>query len=289
MIGFGGQFGCWTDNETSMNTTGAPLRRFPWVWMGHREYDPSACRFLTRDPIDYDGGINLYAYAGNNPIMFADPSGFQVHEILPAVSEAEKAAEILRIARLRLAIEAEIAAEAEVEAGLVVGGGGTSFFATVALPATLYVGTTAAVSYFAYQASDTWLAPALANLLFDHGRSAAAALPSAGFAAQYARAKRRAQQDNSQFVTVYHRGNLINGKVVSRSKVFSTSLSKDVLSSVGDLSGPIYTFRIPKAVYSAWDKAGFVGKVHTMMGNKYIQETYFRNGAMELLNQYRVK
>ena len=75
MIGFGGQFGCWTDNETSMNTTGTPLRRFPWVWMGHREYDPSACRFLTRDPIGYDGGINLYAYCGNNPIMFADPSG----------------------------------------------------------------------------------------------------------------------------------------------------------------------------------------------------------------------
>ena len=76
MIGFAGQFGCWTDNETSMNSTfGAPLRRFPWVWMGHREYDPTACRFLTRDPIGYDGGINLYAYCENNPIMFADPSG----------------------------------------------------------------------------------------------------------------------------------------------------------------------------------------------------------------------
>ena len=62
-----------------MNTTmGAPQRRFPWVWMGHREYDPLACRFLTRDPIGYDGGINLYAYCGNNPIMFADPSGLDV-------------------------------------------------------------------------------------------------------------------------------------------------------------------------------------------------------------------
>ena len=76
MIGFAGQFGCWTDNETSMNPIGgAPNRRFLWVWMGHREYDPLACRFLTRDPIGYDGGINLYAYAGNNPINFADPSG----------------------------------------------------------------------------------------------------------------------------------------------------------------------------------------------------------------------
>ena len=81
MIGFAGQFGCWTDNETSMNpTTGAPNRRFPWVWMGHREYDPLACRFLTRDPIGYDGGINLYAYAGNNPIMYVDFSGLDKHD-----------------------------------------------------------------------------------------------------------------------------------------------------------------------------------------------------------------
>ncbi len=83
MIGFAGQFGCWTDNETSMNPIGgAPNRRFPWVWMGHREYDPLACRFLTRDPIDYDGGINLYAYCGNNPINFVDPSGFDDVSVL---------------------------------------------------------------------------------------------------------------------------------------------------------------------------------------------------------------
>ena len=35
--------------------------------------------------------------------MFVNPDGFQVHEVLPAVSEAEKAAEVLRIARLCLA------------------------------------------------------------------------------------------------------------------------------------------------------------------------------------------
>lgn len=32
-------------------------------------------RWLTRDPIGYQGGINLYAYCNNNPIMGIDPLG----------------------------------------------------------------------------------------------------------------------------------------------------------------------------------------------------------------------
>ena len=75
MVGFAGQFGAWTDNETDAIQSGAPKRRFALVRMGYRDYDPAVGRFLERDPIDYSGGINLYAYAGNNPITHADPSG----------------------------------------------------------------------------------------------------------------------------------------------------------------------------------------------------------------------
>jgi RHS repeat-associated protein len=40
-----------------------------------RYYKPSIGRFLQTDPIGYAGGLNLYTYCGNNPVVFTDPSG----------------------------------------------------------------------------------------------------------------------------------------------------------------------------------------------------------------------
>jgi len=46
-----------------------------FVYLRNRWYDPQTGRFLTQDPIGRAGGVNLYAYAGNNPIAFDDPFG----------------------------------------------------------------------------------------------------------------------------------------------------------------------------------------------------------------------
>lgn len=40
-----------------------------------RAYDPQVGRWLSRDPIGENGGLNLYGYCGNNPLIFTDPYG----------------------------------------------------------------------------------------------------------------------------------------------------------------------------------------------------------------------
>jgi RHS repeat-associated protein len=42
-----------------------------------RHYAPSLGKFLSRDPIGYAGGPNLYSYCGGDPINCVDPSGLE--------------------------------------------------------------------------------------------------------------------------------------------------------------------------------------------------------------------
>jgi RHS repeat-associated protein len=46
-----------------------------FYYFGYRFYDPATQRWLNRDPIGEEGGVNLYGYVGNNPVGAIDPEG----------------------------------------------------------------------------------------------------------------------------------------------------------------------------------------------------------------------
>lgn len=49
-----------------------------------RAYKPTWGRFVQVDPIGYSGGVNLYAYVGNDPLNLIDPRGLEAAGRLPS-------------------------------------------------------------------------------------------------------------------------------------------------------------------------------------------------------------
>jgi RHS repeat-associated protein len=72
--GYGGHFGYQEDKDSGLRL------------LGHRYYDSSTGRFLTRDPIK--DGRNWYGYCENNPLRRADADGLQLVDIIGAGGDA---------------------------------------------------------------------------------------------------------------------------------------------------------------------------------------------------------
>ena len=53
---------------------------------------------LTQDPIGLAGGVNLYAYAGNNPVGFSDPWGLKEDSIRVVGASAQQAVDYMKAA-----------------------------------------------------------------------------------------------------------------------------------------------------------------------------------------------
>ena len=75
---YGGRYGYYTDLNLKV------------IAAGQRYYAPELYRWLTRDPIKYDGGDNVYAYVKGNPVKFVDPDGLEIYFIDKLSNEEQK-------------------------------------------------------------------------------------------------------------------------------------------------------------------------------------------------------
>jgi RHS repeat-associated protein len=74
--------GIYAGGTTKANTYDAERNPTPRLaelsFFRNRFYDQETGQWTQEDPIGIAGGINLYQYAGNNPVSFSDPFGLRV-------------------------------------------------------------------------------------------------------------------------------------------------------------------------------------------------------------------
>jgi RHS repeat-associated protein len=66
-----------------------------------RYYDPSVGRFVSEDPLGFEGGQDFYSYVFNRPIDWADPAGFIAQDINKIKDQCKKCTQELTNQGLR--------------------------------------------------------------------------------------------------------------------------------------------------------------------------------------------
>jgi len=74
---FVGRYGGYADDDSGL------------VYFWHRWYDERDGRWVSRDPVNIKGGINLYNYTENIPIKFIDENGLTCRNYWDAYSECQ--------------------------------------------------------------------------------------------------------------------------------------------------------------------------------------------------------
>jgi RHS repeat-associated protein len=75
---FGRRYQVAGNEPVDLGYTGHHLHQATGLWLTHyRAYDAETGRWLSRDPIEEEGGFNLYGYVGNSPINLLDPLGLE--------------------------------------------------------------------------------------------------------------------------------------------------------------------------------------------------------------------
>lgn len=79
--GYKGQDGYYSDQEGQQLSLTQANAQTPnqggLIYCENRFYSPVQGRWITRDPAGLEGGLNVYEYCGDNPVMNVDPSGLQ--------------------------------------------------------------------------------------------------------------------------------------------------------------------------------------------------------------------
>jgi len=86
---WGNVLGVYDENDQQISTSGIGNRftfqgrEYSWATglynFRARWYDPVTGRWLSKDPIGIEGGLNQYVFCENNPVMFVDPWGLDIY------------------------------------------------------------------------------------------------------------------------------------------------------------------------------------------------------------------